>query len=429
MIKKSASLTILFCSFLVLFNISETAAQQKLELELWNWLEDYENNFWDKAANEFNTMQDNYEIVMKYTVIPFVEMNPRFVNETNVENLPDILSIEYSQWPFFMTEERVSKLVPIRESSQRQDNRMSSTLVDYTFDGETYGIGFQAAPGVFVYNEDLLRSYGQNEPILYWEDFAELAQRFHEDGKNLAFFDAASANGWYRLFVQNNGLIFTEDGEYVFPDHRDAAIEALELVVTLYNNGIGQNPDFVIELLNGEHKDNFLNGNTGGVIAGDWIIPVLKQNFEPGELNWRLQSIPNWKNSSFSGVSIGGTGYAIVDKNHPESIQNVIEEFFLFATLSLRMQAAYYRDTMIQMSNIRLINNITVRQLEDPFFGGQKPAEILRQQVLNSAPRVINENMTDLLNNFDNYLIQAVNGTISPEQAIDQFLNYFDDAR
>lgn len=371
----------------MLLNAGFSAKSQKVvKVELWNWLPEYERKFWDKAAEQFNLRQKEGVIQMKYTEVGFSDLPVRFYKNVSSrpESLPDILSIEFNQWPVY-TKARAEGLVDLTSLTNKPGAPFSGAFQkEYTFEGKKYAVAFQASPLVFAYNKTVLEKEGYTEHFKTWYSFVEAAEELSKKG--IAFgYDVYDFQVWYGLFLQRGGNLVNAEGAVVLGRHYDDAIAVFELLKKMQKAGFRgySTPGFV----NGSHIKDFKLFKLAGIVGGDWLLPILKQQVPEQTGQWRLQAVPSW-GTGHAGVATGGTGYSLVKKaNRSPEESAFIQEFLEFAVLSTQMQAVYYKETMLQMTNLQIVFNKSVLQMEDPFFGGQKLANELRDQVKDMAIR------------------------------------------
>jgi ABC-type glycerol-3-phosphate transport system substrate-binding protein len=366
---------------------SDALAQRKVVVELWNWLPQYERQFWDKAAVQFNARQKGVAVEMKYREVGFEELPVLFAKNlaSQPDALPDILSIEFNQWPIYAAAQAAG-LVDITKITNKPNAPFSAAFQEeYTLGGKKYAAAFQASPLVFAYNQQVLEKAGLTERPQTWNDFASAAELLSKKGVTLGMMDLYDFQIWYGLFLQRGGNLVDVKGEIVLHKHFEDATAVFELLKRLYKAGLRgySTPGFV----NGAYAAELKAGKLAGVVGGDWVLPLLKNQVPEQSGQWKLQPTPSWR-TGFDGVATGGTGYAVAAKaGRSADDTKLLLSFLEFAVLSTQMQAVYYKDHLLQMTNLQIANNHTVIQLADPFFGGQKLAFDLKDEVKNMAIR------------------------------------------
>lgn len=407
-VKKYASIALICAAF------STAQAQRTVTFELWNWLPEYEKQFWDKAADQFNAARKEAKIKMSYQGVGFNELPQQFLStmQQSPKAGPDILTIEFNQWMFYTANKATGFLTDLSMMTNKPNAPFSAAFQEeYALGKQKYAVSFQASPLIFAYNHAKWSEIGIEGPIKTWEEFATAAETAHKKGKVLALIDVYDFQIWYGLFLQRGGAVADATGKSVLTAHFEDAVSVLDLLKRLQRAGVRDYslPGFV----SGNFVKDFHSGKLMGVVAGDWILPILKQQIPNQAGVWKLQPVPGW-DKGHKGVATGGTGYAISVKpgRTPED-QKLLRDFVEFAVLSTQMQALYYKENMLQMTNLQIINNRAVITLEDPFFGGQKPAAELREEIKDLAVRRLSLKQSELVKTFTAEIGNFYDGKIS----------------
>jgi ABC-type glycerol-3-phosphate transport system substrate-binding protein len=396
-------------------------AQKKVTVELWNWLPEYERQFWDKAAEQFNARQKDGVIEMKYQEVGFLDLPVKFYRNlsSQPDALPDILSIEFNQWPIY-TAEKAGGLSDLTSLTNKPNAPFSAAFQEeYTFGGKKYAVSFQASPFVFAYNKTIFEKEGYTEPLKTWERFVEASEALSKKGIYLGY-DVFDFQTWYGMFLQRGGNLVDAKGNVVLGSHYEDATAAFELLKRMYKAGKQgySTPNFV----NGSHIKDFQSGKLAGVLGGDWLLPILKRQLPEQAGQWRLQPVPGW-GKGYTGVATGGTGYSLAAKSGRSAEETkLIRNFLEFAVLSTQMQAVYYKETLLQMTNLQIVNNHAVIQLPDPYFGGQKLAADLREQIKDMAVRRSLTNQDQLVKVFNTGIEAYFSGKLSGAELFERMV-------
>jgi len=403
-------------SLLLVASIVQGQSQKKsMELTLWNWNTDYERMLWEKAQEEYNKLDKEYEVSISYEQIPYTEIPQRVTNNlNNQEALPDILSIEYSQWPEYLDLALSDHFVPLNSIVEGRDKELSeATRREYIQNGNIYALSIQASPLIFAYRKDVMADHDISMPLRTWDDFLQAGKKLKNNGVDIALFDIESLNVWMTLFQQLGGKVFDSKGEYVLPEYSSKAADTFRLLRDM-QAGSGMTPNGnITDFVEGKLDSKLTNGSIAGIVHGDWILPIIKDHFPDQSGNWKVQPAPYWSSSPGTGVAMGGTGYALVDKNRrDDTYTEALKDFLNFSVLSFKMQAIYYKNLKLQMTNLELANNKAAILLEDDYFSGQALARDLRKAVKSMEPRYLStdQRMQQLTDTFNSVSQKIWNG-------------------
>jgi ABC-type glycerol-3-phosphate transport system substrate-binding protein len=126
-------------------------AQKKVTVELWNWLPEYERQFWNKAAEQFNKLQKDGVIEMKYQEVACLDLPVKFYQNlsSQPDASPDILSIEFNQWPTYSSE-KARGLSDLTSLTNKPNAPFSAAFQEeYTFGGKKYAVSLKTRASEF----------------------------------------------------------------------------------------------------------------------------------------------------------------------------------------------------------------------------------------------------------------------------------------
>lgn len=411
--------TSLFFTLFLLF--SGSAFSQSYTYTLWNWLPEYEKNFWELAVQEFNKSNNNTTIKLDYQKMDYLDMIPAIRAGANSSsgNLPDIQTIEFNQWPGYLREGVDNFFVPMNDIVAKEKGNLSEAhLQEYRANGNKYAISFQASPLVVFYRTDLVTGTGEGDPFPTWYDFSQHYKKSVTNGDPLVAIDIFDFQTFHGLFLQHGGQ-FMKGSQ---PALDASSTEILKSVLSYFKsiNDAGAENFSVAEFVAGTFDEDIKNGKLAGFVMPDWVLPILKERFPDLEGKWKMQALPTWS-SGYKGVAVGGTGYAIVKKaNRSAQAEQTLRDFMYFAVYSLKMQSIYYKNFSLQMSNLQLANNKAAILFTDSYFGNQKLALDLREQLKDMAPRPMNESIVNMQALYEQNLLQFFDGSFTMEEFIQQ---------
>ncbi len=421
MVTKNAALIGLILMMGTLSPGSSSAQVKVTTFQLWSWIPAYEQQYFDRAATEFNKEHPRTPVALQYKAVPFSELHDRIIKNLNYQaNLPDIVAIEFRQWPYYQADDPDSFLVDLSGIyNQYASSLFPNTGYEYVYHKKHYALGWQSSPLILAYQQDALDKAGVTYPIKTWDDFKKAAVKVHAAGKTLSLLELGDPQIFYSIFLQRGGLLYDADGHFVFPKYVKEAKDVFRLLKYLHDNaGLGKRK--VNSFVAGKYNKEFETHHIMGIMGGDWILMMVKQEFPQEKGQWRIQPAPVWpKGEGHQGVSFGGTGYALLQKkSRTPQQQALLKEFLSFATVSFHMQALYFKRTNLQMTNKTLFNRVYAITFADPFLGGQKTLLDLRDELKDLAPRYIFPGFNTFLNRLSGIQKEYLNGSISLDQAI-----------
>jgi len=194
---------------------------------------------WDPATvwqkEQFEKMYPNIKIRLHVT--PYNEHQAQLIRMTSGVQKPyDVWQITDQWLPGLMqtgifmplneiwTEEKLSMYAPWLQEAIRDSNG-DPVLVP----------AFGCIP-VFMYNTEMLKSAGFEEPPKTWNDLVSYAKKLTKSDKNIwGFIDTEdSLNKFWHWLLQAGGKPFNDDWTATF--NSDAGVEALQYLVDLRNN-------------------------------------------------------------------------------------------------------------------------------------------------------------------------------------------------
>jgi len=414
----------------ILFGVLQSTVigqNKSMELTLWNWNTNYERAMWDKAVQQYNALNRPYKVSINYEQIEFTELTDTFKSNIGQnDELPDILSIEHSQWPIYKDMNLSDLFIPLNSLiTNRSEELSEATKKEYTQNGNLYAISIQSSLMVFAYRADILENHNIEHPIKTWDNFLRAKKVLKSNGIDLAVFDIESFNVWLALYLQAGGKLFDGAGNYLLPNYTKEATQSFEYLKNL--QAIEEyNETNITQFVDGGLNPLFRNGKLAGVINGDWILPMIKNHFPDQKGKWQVQPAPSWTTST-QGVAMGGTGYALVKKTyHDKTYEDGLKDFLNFSVFSFRMQAQYYKDLTLQMTNLDLAGNKAAILMEDEYFSNQKIGLVLKDAVKTMKPRQLpgDEKLTIFTSAFEKTQTAILNGQ-NIDEAIKPLLNLY----
>jgi multiple sugar transport system substrate-binding protein len=175
-----------------------------------------------------------------------------------------------------------------------------------TFNGQTYGIGFDVAPTVLYYNKDLLKKQGITAPSptqpMSWATLRELAKELTRPGEQYGFTCAPAIDDLVSWIYSAGGNVMNDQGT-VSTLNAPEALQAVQFVIDLFTKDKVTPP--IKNLVTESSLANFLQGNVAFMQNGPWqVVNVRKAKFD-----WDVIPFPAGPAGSLPRVS--GSSFAI----------------------------------------------------------------------------------------------------------------------
>ncbi|WP_420110601.1 ABC transporter substrate-binding protein [Pseudactinotalea sp.] len=151
-----------------------------------------------------------------------------------------------------------------------------------TFNGQTYGIGFDVAPTVLYVNLSLFEANGIAPPDptvpMSWEEFRDLASAFSAQPDQYGFSCAPSLDDLVSWLYCAGGNVMNEE-QSISTLHTAESMHALEFMVGLFTREKVTPP--ISNLVTTDSLAQFLDGNVAMMQNGPWqVLNVRNADFE-----------------------------------------------------------------------------------------------------------------------------------------------------
>lgn len=417
---KKVSITVISIMIGLVFPLCIFAQSNITTFRLWSWLPSYEKQYFNLAASEFNKQNPQTPVKLTYKYIPFEDLHAKLIENTGRdEDLPDILAIEFRQWPTYEADNPEKYLIDLTNVYNQHASQLFNNIrYEYVYHKKHFALGWQAAPLVLVYQKNALDKAGLSYPFKTWNDFKTAAVKAHRQGKTLALMEVKDPQIFYSIFLQKGGKVYDSNGNFVFPQYVSQAKDVFHLLKYLHDKaGFGRRT--VNNFISGSYTKQFTQHHIMGLVAGDWILMIIKQEFPAEKGQWRIQPSPVWTSGGYQGTSIGGTGYALVKKQSrsPQKLA-LLKKFLSFATISFHMQALYFKKSNLQMTNKMLFSRVYAITFSDPYLGSEKTLLELRGELKNLAPRYVYPGLNIFLERLTKIQSEYIDGTVSLDKVI-----------
>jgi multiple sugar transport system substrate-binding protein len=351
--------------------------------------------------------KENPNIKVKLEMVSWTSAHDNYMTLASAHQLPDIGNVDNMWIPEFADLNLLEPLAPYI-STEFKNSFIPVTLEQGPmYKGKLLGLPYVASTRALIYNTDLLKQAGVNDPPKTWEDILTDAEKVSalpgKYGYILQGVDQDTTFYFYYVLWSYGGKVLDETGHAAF--NSPEGIKALTYLVDLVHNHLTQ--PGVTATNFADTSDLFASGNDAMTISGSWAIDAaLAKN---PNFNYGVASVP-------SVVTSGNMG--------------MIDSIVMFNTSKHKQEA--YKWLEFEMGDDNMLK-FTVQE-------GALPVKIANTQVapFKGSPwvEVLPDcNFIPLMPNFDaatNALLGEIDlaylGTKTPEQALNDAAKEFDQA-
>lgn len=395
-------------------------AQEDVTITMWTHDQLYIDYFLEKAA-EWEEQWPDYNITYDFQQIPDAP-GAALTAIAAGEPLPDLLGLEISWFPRFMNNGIIDQyFVDLTDLiSDRREQFVEGRWSPYAYEGKLYGVESALTAGVYYYQPAIFEEYGVEVPTT-WEEFLQTGGELGEQGVALSVMTNDSQGPFHMYFLQRGGVIFDESGEFVFGEeaNREIAIEVADFIQQGVQNGtffLSLGDDF----WGASIPTAFSEGRLAGIVMPDWYAGCcLKPGVPDMAGEWRVGPMPVWEAGGYSTSVWGGTAFAISkDTENLELVWSLLD----YAYMTLDGQLDRYDAIQFYPTMYEALDHPRITDVEDPFFGNQKIGQVFADVALDTPVYYQSPNRQYFLNALGDNLPLLFDGTLSPEEFVDEII-------
>ena len=210
------------------------------------------------------------------------------------EPIPDLLGIEVSTFPRFMQNGIIADhFVDLTDLIDNRSDFIEGRLSPYSYEGGLYGAESALTASVYYYQPAIFEEYGVSVPTT-WDEFLEVGAQLGEENIALSVVTEDPQGFFHMLFLQRGGVMFDENGEFVFGEeaNRQIALEVLDIIHRGLESGaffLTTSADFWGATL----PTAFQEGRLAGIVMPDWYSGCcLKPGVEGMDGQWAVAPMP-----------------------------------------------------------------------------------------------------------------------------------------
>ncbi|MFE5914237.1 ABC transporter substrate-binding protein [Streptomyces wedmorensis] len=329
-------------------------------ITFWGWAKGSKD-----VVDAFNA--SHTDIQVKFEEIPSGTAGgyAKISNAVKAGNAPDLVSIEYSSLPEFVSS---GALQDIGDQFTEADRaKLLPQAVELTtLGGKSWAVPFDAAPQAFFYRKDLFARYKVAVPTT-WDEFRKAAEQVKKaDAKaRIATFFPDDPTTFEAMAWQAGAQWFKAENDTWKIDTTDPATTK----VTDYWQGL-LDADLV-------HKDasfspewvgSLKNGTTIGYLGASWGAGVLKGNSPELSGKWAVAPIPTWDGKPASGM-LGGTSFAVTKDSKQKAAAITFAEWM--STTEDGVKARIASGTSSAFPAAAALRPVAKKAFDASYYGGQ----------------------------------------------------------
>ncbi|MCL7749929.1 ABC transporter substrate-binding protein [Halalkalibacter alkaliphilus] len=297
---------------------SEAASSgEATTLSLWTFAAYHQDHF-AYMLERWNEENPDEQINLEMTNYPFDEMhNNLLIALQSGVGAPDLANIEINRWSNFVqgSEEDI-KLVPLNDIVEPVlDKTVQARFINYSKDGNYYGLPTQVAATVTYYNKEIMDEVGIDpHSIETWDDFVEAGLQVKEvTGKPMTTLEAPGMWSFYPIISQRGSDLIDEDGTIILDN--DINTETLQFLSDLVHEH-----EIAIPAPGGNHTAEeyfgfFSDNGTASVIMPAWYMSRFRDYMPDMAGKIAMTPMPAWEPGGSRSAGMGGTATAITEQS------------------------------------------------------------------------------------------------------------------
>ncbi|MFF5787787.1 ABC transporter substrate-binding protein [Streptomyces sp. NPDC012693] len=329
-------------------------------ITFWGWAKGSKD-----VVDAFNA--SHTDIQVKFEEIPSGTAGgyAKISNAVKAGNAPDLVSIEYSSLPEFVSSGALQDIGGEFTEADRA-KLLPQTVELTTLGGKTWAVPFDAAPQAFFYRKDLFAKYKVPVPAT-WDAFRKAAEQVRKaDAKaRIATFFPDDPTTFEAMAWQAGAQWFKAENDTWKIDTTDAATTR----VTAYWQGllddglVHKNASF-----SPEWTGSLKNGTTIGYLGASWGAGVLKGTLPEQDGKWAVAPMPSWDGKPASGM-LGGTSFAVTKDSGKKAAAITFAEWM--STTEEGVKARIASGTSSAFPAATALRPVAKKAFDAGYYGGQ----------------------------------------------------------
>ncbi|MFD8975102.1 MULTISPECIES: ABC transporter substrate-binding protein [Streptomyces] len=329
-------------------------------LTFWGWAKGSKD-----VVDAFNA--SHTDIQVKFEEIPSGTAGgyAKISNAVKAGNAPDLVSIEYSSLPEFVSSGALQDIGGEFTEADRA-KLLPQTVELTTLGGKSWAVPFDAAPQAFFYRKDLFAKY-KVQPPTTWDEFKKAAEQVKKaDAKaRIATFFPDDPTTFEAMAWQAGAQWFKAENDTWKVDTTDPATTK----VAAYWQGlldaglVHKNASF-----SPEWTGSLKNGTTIGYLGASWGAGVLKGTLPEQSGKWAVAPMPSWDGKPASGM-LGGTSFAVTKDSKQKAAAVTFAEWM--STTEEGVKARIASGTSSAFPAAASLRPVAKKAFDASYYGGQ----------------------------------------------------------
>ncbi|MFF8607540.1 ABC transporter substrate-binding protein [Streptomyces sp. NPDC015346] len=335
-------------------------ANKPVTITFWGWAKGSKD-----VVDAFNASHKNIQV--KFEEIPSGTAGgyAKISNAVKAGNAPDLVSIEYSSLPEFVSSGALQDIGG--EFTEADRAKLLPQAVELTtLGGKTWAVPFDAAPQAFFYRKDLFEKYRVDVPKT-WDDFKTAAEKVKKaDAKaRIATFFPDDPTTFEAMAWQAGAQWFKAENDTWKIDTTDAATTR----VAAYWQGL-VDADLVHKnaSFSPEWTGSLKNGTTIGYLGASWGAGVLKGTLPEQNGKWAVAPMPSWDGKPASGM-LGGSTFAVTKDSENKAAAVEFAEWM--STTEAGVKARIASGTSSAFPAATALRPVAKQAFDASYYGGQ----------------------------------------------------------
>ncbi|WP_329621665.1 sugar ABC transporter substrate-binding protein [Streptomyces sp. NBC_01255] len=329
-------------------------------LTFWGWAKGSKD-----VVDAFNA--SHTDIQVKFEEIPSGTAGgyAKISNAVKAGNAPDLVSIEYSSLPEFVSSGALQDIGGEFTEADRA-KLLPQTVELTTLGGKSWAVPFDAAPQAFFYRKDLFAKY-KVQPPTTWDEFKKAAEQVKKaDAKaRIATFFPDDPTTFEAMAWQAGAQWFKAENDTWKIDTTDPATTK----VAAYWQGlldaglVHKNASF-----SPEWTGSLKNGTTIGYLGASWGAGVLKGTLPEQSGKWAVAPMPSWDGKPASGM-LGGTSFAVTKDSKQKAAAVTFAEWM--STTEEGVKARIASGTSSAFPAAASLRPVAKKAFDASYYGGE----------------------------------------------------------
>lgn len=339
----------------------DTAADGKpVTLTFWGWAKGSKD-----VVDAFNASHTDIQVTFEEIPSGTAGGYAKISNAVKAGNAPDLVSIEYSSLPEFVSSGALQDIGGEFTEADRA-KLLPQTVELTTLGGKSWAVPFDAAPQAFFYRKDLFAKYKVQAPTT-WDEFRKAAEQVKKaDAKaRIATFFPDDPTTFEAMAWQAGAQWFKAENDTWKIDTTDPATTK----VAAYWQGlldaglVHKNASF-----SPEWTGSLKNGTTIGYLGASWGAGVLKGTLPEQNGKWAVAPMPSWDGKPASGM-LGGTSFAVTKDSKQKAAAVAFAEWM--STTEAGVKARIASGTSSAFPAAAALRPVAKKAFDASYYGGQ----------------------------------------------------------